>query len=186
MMASLLLALTMLAPQNEQQLRQIQEQLEKLVAKPTCAVELQWVSNNESRRVPPSSTAVVPLHFFAAVSKPEDQCLPVEIRVSVSYLDRADNLICSGVIENVASQTSNIQSINLDLRPYNLQEFARWKNEPPSSNSGPQRLSCLVPDGLSEATPEQLREATTVRVRITSLPPGGGLSTTEVLLDLPR
>ena len=186
MMASLLLALTMLAPQNEQELRQIREQLEKLLEKPDCRVELQWVSNNEPRRVPPSSTAVVPLHFFAAVSNPANECLPVEIRVSASYLDAANNLVCSGVIENVARQTSLTQSINLDLRPYNLQEFARWKNEPANSNSGPQRLSCLVPDGLSEATPEQLREATTVRVRTTSLPPGGGLSTTEVLLELQR
>src|SRR5262249_16914944 len=100
--------------------------------------------------------------------------------------DDNENLICSGTIENLAVQYGLTQSINLDIRPWNLREFARWRDEPPQRNSGAKRLSCLNPDGLAEVSEasSELARVASVRVRITVLPRGGGLSTVEVRLSL--
>lgn len=177
--------------QNQQQMGRLQDLLERQEKqrdpqRPPCSAELRWVSNPDQRRVPGSTTAVVPLNLFSLISKPTEVCLPAEIRVTASYLDAAENLICSGVIENVAIQRTLTQSINLDIRPWNLREFARWRNEPPQVNSGAKMLVCLNPEGVSEATSDELARVTSLRVRATVLPAGGAMSTAEVRLNLSR
>ena len=75
----------------------------------------------DQRIVPLTPTAVVPFNLFRAVTKPVESCLQKEVRVTASYLDSHDGLICSGVIENVPMQTSLTESVNLEIRPWNLQ-----------------------------------------------------------------
>ena len=133
-----------------------------------------------------SAEAVVPINLYCTVSKPANTCLPAEVRVAASYLDAFDNLICSGVVENVATQSNFIQSVNLFIRPWNLQEFVRWRNEPPQTNSGFRRLSCVDPEGLAEVNNEALLRVRNVHIRITVLPLGGGISTVEANLSLKR
>jgi hypothetical protein len=149
-----------------------------------CSVELRRVNGAEQRRVPRNSAAVVPLNLFGTISRPMESCLPAEIRVTASYLDANDNLICSGVVENIAFQDALTQSVNLEIRPWNFREFVRWRNEPPQINSGPKRLVCLNPESTAEATPEDLDRAFSARVRATAFPKAGGLSTTEIQLNL--
>ena len=174
-----------------EQVQRTLDTLEKPVAqgkadqtKSICSVELRRVNGAEQRRVPANIAAVVPLNLFSTISKPADSCLPAEIRVTASYLDANDNLICSGVVENIAFQDSLTQSVNLEIRPWNFREFVRWRNEPPQINSGPRRLVCLNPESTAEATAEDLERVSSARVRATVLPKGGGLSTTEVQLNL--
>jgi hypothetical protein len=152
--------------------------------RPVCSVEVRRVSGPDQRKVPVNVAAVVPLNVFSTVSRPAEGCLPAEIRVTASYLDAADNLVCSGAVENIAIQTSLTQSVNLDIRPWNLREFVRWRNEPPPTNSGPKRLVCVNPEGTAETTTEELGRLTSARVRATILPAGGGMSTTEIQLNL--
>jgi hypothetical protein len=76
------------------------------------------------------------------------------------------------------------QSINLDIRPWNFRQFVRWRNEPPQTNSGARPLICVNPEGTAEATTEELEHVTTARVRATILPAGGGISATEIQLNL--
>jgi hypothetical protein len=45
-------------------------------------------------------------------------------------------------------------------------------------------MSCLNPEGTAGSTNEELSRVTTARVRATILPVGGGMSTTEILLNL--
>jgi len=151
---------------------------------PVCSVEVRRVNGPDRRRVPTNVASVVPLNLFSTVSRPSEGCLPAEIRVTASYLDASENLVCSGAIENIALQTGLTQSINLEIRPWNFREFARWRNEPPQTNSGPKRLVCVNPDGTAETTPEELERVTSARVRATILPAGGGMSTTEIELSL--
>ena len=184
--------------QLRQELQQQREQLGRLLQiierqsqkqekeTPVCSAEIRRVNESEQRRVPLNSAAVTPLNLFSVVTKPMDACLQAEIRVTASYLDANDNLVCSGVVENVASQNNLTQSINLEIRPWNLREFVRWTNEPPETNSGARRLVCVTADGLTEATSEQLRRVALVRVRATVLPRGGGMSTTEIQLSPQR
>ena|SRR5437764_1703390 len=94
----------------------------------------------DQRRVPANIAAVVPLNLFSTISKPAESCLPAEIRVTASYLDVNDNLICGGVVENIAFQDSLTQSLNLEIRPWNFREFVGEMNR---------RRSTAGPDGLS-------------------------------------
>lgn len=172
--------------QQSQQLKRMEELLERqLQEKPVCSAEIRWVNSSEPRKVPGSALAVVPLNLFSTVSKPSG-CLPAEIRVTASYLDAANNLVCSGVVENLAVQNALTQSVNLDIRPWNHREFARWRNEPPRVNSGPKRLVCFDPEGLDEATSEELARVSSLRLRVTVLAAGSGMSTAEILISLQR
>jgi len=171
-----------------QQGRQIDRLLEILNQKeqkpsapaPICTAEIRAVGSFDQKRVPVIGTAVVPFNLFSVVTKPLDACLQAEVRVTASYLDANDTLVCSGVVENVATQTSLTESINLEIRPWNLREFVRWTNEPPQTNSGAKRLTCINVEGLSEVRSEELGRVTSVRVRATVLPKGGGMSTMEM------
>lgn len=192
----LLFVLFAVEPQQQTQMEQIQQELmqqrqqmarlldsieksQKQVV-PVCLAEIRAVGSPDQRRVPLTTTAVLPFNFFSVVTKPIESCLNAEVRVTASYLDADDALVCSGVVENVAMQTSLTENINLEIRPWNLREFVRWRNEPPQTNSGAKRLTCINPDGLSEARPEELSRVTSVRVRATVLPRGGGMSTIEM------
>jgi hypothetical protein len=147
---------------------------------PICSAEIRAVGSLEQKSIPPTAVAAVPFNLFSVVTKPVDSCLQAEVRVTASYLDANDTLVCSGVVENAATQTSLTESINLEIHPWNLREFVRWRNEPPQMNSGAKRLICINADGLSEARSEELARVTSVRVRATVLPRGGGMSTMEM------
>src|ERR1700674_1648371 len=101
---------------------------EQIEQRPVGSLEVRRVSGPDQRKVPVNAAAVVPLNVFSTVSRPAEGCLPAEIRVTASYLDAADNLVCSGAVENIAIQTSLTQSVNLDIRPWNFREFVRWRN----------------------------------------------------------
>src|SRR5580692_4982651 len=81
--------------------------------RPVCSVEVRRVSGPDQRKVPVNVAAMIPLNVFSTVSRPAEGCLPAEIRVTASYLDAADNLVCSGAVENIAIQTSLTQIVNL-------------------------------------------------------------------------
>jgi hypothetical protein len=210
MITELIVAAMMLQPQPQQteqelqkqrqQIERVQRQLEdqeKLLGnvrkmleddqkKALCTADLRWVTGAESRIVPPSQGAAAQLNLFSTISKPSETCLPAEIRITASYLDAGDNLICSGGIENLAIQSSHSQAVNLEIKPWNLREFGRWRNEPPVVNSGAKRLVCLNPEGTAEATLEELARVAAVRVRTTIFSGSGGISTVEVLMKMQR
>jgi hypothetical protein len=175
---------------QQEQLDQIHQDLLKLQntqanqSQSICPVELHRVSGPEKRIIPPNVAAVAALNLFSSIGKPAETCLPAEVRVAASYLDANENVVCSGVIESVAIQSSPIQNINLDIRPWDLREFVRWKNEPPEKNTGPKRLVCLNNESTAEASSEELGRIASVRVRVTVFPKSGGVSTTELQLSL--
>jgi hypothetical protein len=168
--------------QQRQQMAHLLDSIEKSQKQqtPVCLAEIRAVGTSDQRRVPLTTMAVLPFNLFSVVTKPIESCLHAEVRVSASYLDADDAVICSGVVENVAIQTALTESINLEIRPWNLREFVRWRNEPPQTNSGAKRLTCIGADGLSEARPEELSRLASLRVRATVLPRGGGMATIEM------
>ncbi len=185
---------------QQQQLQQLERRVERSVGlleevrqehrdqqpQPSCAARISWVAGSERRDVPPGDTVSVLLNLFSTVSRPRETCLPAEVRVTVSFLDGDDNLVCNGAVPNVAVQDSLTQSINLELWPWNFREFVWWRNEPPQTNSGPRAFFCLTPDGQAQVTPGQLERVVSVRIWTTVFPPGGGLSSAELRLDLQR
>jgi len=173
--------------QMHTQLQKVEDLLDKSQREPkpgSCSAELRWITGGQDMRVPANAAAVAPLNLFSTVSRPLSACLPAEIRIAASYLDAAENLICTGIVENIAVQNNLTQSVNLDIRPWNVREFVRWRNEPPEVNSGAKRLVCVNPEGTAEATNEDLARVASVHVRATVLPANGGMSGVEINLKL--
>src|SRR5437016_11767661 len=148
MIIEFFVALAMVQPQSVQQqveqefkrqqtqLEQMQNQLQHEIGrvrdliekqheqKPAgCSADLRWVTGGEDLKVPSNGAAVVQMNLFSTISRPSSACLAADVIVSASYLDALDNLVCTGVIDNIAKQTNLTQSINMDLRPWNLREF---------------------------------------------------------------
>lgn len=100
--------------QQRQQFRRLLDLLEQQGQKqqqtPVYSAELRRVNGGEFKRVPPNISAVVPLVLLSTISKPQEACLQAEIRVTAHYLDTDDKLICSGIVENVATQNSLTQN----------------------------------------------------------------------------
>ena len=120
-----------------QQLQQQQLQLGRLLQmlqSSVCSAEIRWVNGSEQKIVPSNSATVVRLNLFSTISKPTDVCLPAEIRVTASYLDASDNLVCSGAIENLAIQ--NTLTLRRALRhSHRPGAWARcWSEKAHSSN----------------------------------------------------
>jgi hypothetical protein len=142
-----------------------------LPAQTACSAEIQFTNPK-----PTLAGGRVELNLFSTVSRPSG-CMPAEIRLMAAFYDADQNLICSGVIENIAQQNAHLQSTNIELRPLNIVEFARLRTSPAVAAK---RLFCMVPEGDVEAAPNQVMAAAALRLRATILPRNGGVATSEV------
>jgi len=144
---------------------------------PACSAEIQCTNCKPTVNM----GDVLYLNFFSTVSQPST-CLPADIRVSASFYDSEENLICSGIVaDNITTQGVNIQNINVELRPTNVVEFIRLRTPltPPAK-----RLLCMNLDGNSEASQTEIAKAASMRMRLTVLPKNGGLATAECRMNL--
>ena len=140
-----------------------------------CSTDLRWI-NSDIRFYSLSST--VPISLFSIVGA---GCAPAEIRVSAVFLDYDQNVICSGAVDNAASQSQITQAINFEFKPLNLQEFVRWRNganQPPAK-----RLICIGPYQPIEVTHNETDRASSVRLYLSVLTRSGGMSTVEIKVD---
>jgi hypothetical protein len=146
-------------------------------ARPPCAANIGWM--NDGQRIVTRDSSMIPLTLFSAISQPPD-CIPAEIRMIVTYFDSEDNFLCSGVIESVVVQTTHAQTMTIEIRPWNMLEYARWRNGPRPTAVRPRRLMCMNPDGLAEVSVTELDRATSLRIHATALPQHSGVSTAEI------
>lgn len=149
-----------------------------------CASEVRWMNCGESKVFSKENGSFLHLNLFTTASKPADMCLPAEIRLTVTFFDREEDFICSGVIENAATQGTHTQSTNIEIRPLNTLEFVRWRNGPRPTAVRPKRLLCMNPDGLAEIPAGELERATLLKIHATVLPRSGGVSTAECRVGL--
>jgi hypothetical protein len=173
----------------EREVRELERRnsaLEEELQRPICSARVSSTSATSDASVSGGTDTIVQLSFFSTVSQPERECLPAEIQVAASYVDASGGLICSGVIRDVARQSAPTQNINLHIRPWNTREFARWANEPPTTNSGAQMLFCYRPDGQTEASPTELAAVGSLHLHTTVFPKRGGVSTEEFVIRLQR
>jgi hypothetical protein len=144
---------------------------------PVCSAEIQCTNCKPIV----NAGDVLYLNFFSTVSQPS-ACLPADIRVSASFYDAEENLICSGIIgDNITTQGFNIQNINVELRPNSVLEFVRLRTPliPPAK-----RLLCMNLDGNAEVSQGEIAKANSLRLRLTVLPKNGGLATAECRISL--
>ena len=141
-----------------------------LPAQSFCPAEIAFTNT----RAVVNPTDVVYLNLFSTVSA--GSCLGAEIRLSASFYDVDQNLICTGIIENFTTQTVNVANTNIEVRPANIVEFVRQRLP---TRPAPRRLMCMNPEGNIEVPPIEISKAASLRLRATILPKGGGVATTE-------
>lgn len=149
---------------------------------PTCSTQIQWTNCG----APTPGAPLIELNLFSAVSKPADQCLPAEIRLTVTFLDEDQQVLCSGIVDNTALQQNQTQSTNLEIRPNNTLEFVKWKNGPRPVAVRPKRLVCMNTENLAEVAVANLERASQMQLFATILPKNGGVSSAECRVGLGR
>jgi hypothetical protein len=150
---------------------------------PTCSAEVLWTTGDQpltASRSAPWRT----LTLFSAVSQPTSRCLPADIRLTASYFDANDDLLCSGIVESAARQTALTQTTTFELRLTNPFEFVRWRSGPRNIALRWLPFECSRPDGTGDVTQGELDRASSVRLYATALPLNGGLATAMVRVTL--
>lgn len=166
---------------HEQEARELRAALE--LQQPPCSAELRPVDGSTARNAVGDEYAIVRFNLLGTVSRPTSRCLPASVWLTASYLNGDGDLICSGSVTDLATQTALNGNVSVEVQPWNLVNFARWANQPPPTETGFLRLDCRSPDGLVEV--RTLPEATAgVSLRISLFPPGGGLATSEFFVNL--
>jgi hypothetical protein len=142
-----------------------------------CQSQLFWI--NPTQKIY-GLGSTFPIDLFSSVGS---GCTPGELRVSAVFIDHNDEIVCSGVVENVAIVDQNTQSIFLEFKPLVPLEFVRWRNglRPPQPIA--KRLVCIGPDQLTEVSRIETDRAASVRIFITLLPRNGGVSNVDVNVD---
>jgi hypothetical protein len=147
--------------------------------KATCAALVSW-QPLASTRVVDAQTAVTAL-LVSMVSAPSAECLNADIRITANYFAENGAFVCSGGV--TAAQTANVQNTLFELRPLNLEYFAKWRDGPTWERSNFHRLSCGDYEGIEDRDPAS--RARTVKLIATVLPKRGGVATAELILSLP-
>jgi hypothetical protein len=142
-----------------------------------CQPELRWI--NSDLKVY-SLGATFQVNLFSSVGS---GCTPAELRVTAVYLDTDENVVCTGVVDNVAQLDQNTQATILEFKPLTTLEFVRWRNglRPPQPIA--KRLTCIAPDQLTDVTRTETDRASSLRLFITVLPRNGGVSSVEIKVD---
>jgi hypothetical protein len=143
----------------------------------SCQSQLFWINPNQRIY---SLGSTFQINLFSSVGS---GCTPGELRVSAVFIDHNDEIVCSGVVENVAIVDANTQSIFLEFKPLVPLEFVRWRNglRPPQPIA--KRLICIGPDQLTEVSRIETDRAAQVRIFVTLLPRNGGVSNVDINID---
>lgn len=144
--------------------------------RPMCSSESQFQAG--VLRVVDTVTPVR-ANLFSMVSTPQDTCLPAEIRVTATFFDPTGNFVCSGTL--AISQTAHIENTLFEFRPYQPENFLNWWDGPTLRQ---QILVCRDYKGDELRNPTDY--ATSLRIFATVFARRGGLSTSEIQLNLPR
>jgi len=149
-------------------------------ADPLCTADIRWaVTGPQSISRGGMARA---LSFFSAVG--QSACEPSELQLTVAYFDAAEELICSGVIDEPATQRSRTQMTTLELKVANMIEFVRWRNGPAATSSRPKQLECRNADGTALVQPADLERASWIRLYATVRTRFSGLATAELRLAI--
>ena len=128
--------------------------------------------------VPYETLLLIP-DVFAMASNPSEACLPADIRITATYFDPMDLFVCSGTV--TISQSAHVQNTSLEFRPYELEVFLKWWD---GATLKQQALLCRDYQGNEMRNPTDF--AASLRVYATVFPKRGGLSTSEIQINLPR
>ncbi len=147
-----------------------------------CVADARWSNTNASLTYSKQSQVPISVSLLAHVSK-GSACSNAEVRVTATFLTDAQQFICSGTIPQAMTMGSEVQTFNLEVRPFMQQDFLRWRNQPGirGLQTG-KRLNCMSLDGTSDLGDIDRSRAAWVHIAVAVLPPGGGLAVIEALI----
>ena len=149
-----------------------------------CSADAKWLTTNGSLNFSKSSQTPVAVSLLTHVSKGAN-CSAAEIRVTATFLSDTQELICSGTIPQAMTMGSEVQTFNLEIRPFMQQDFLRWRNQPGVRGlQQGKRLNCTNIDGTSDVGDTDRSKAAWVRLSVSVLPSGGGLAVLEALIQI--
>ncbi len=148
----------------------------------TCGARAEWVNCGEPLIVSRTMRPRLMLQLLTHVSR---GCLNGRVDLTASYLDRDNNVLCTGTLRNLASSGRNVQDLTLELGPTVLRNFARWRNRPGERNEPVfEALACTSADGRANLLDSQLEGASEVVVTATLLPSSSGLDTAQCRIQI--
>src|SRR5205809_1885260 len=94
-----------------------------------CLTDARWANGNRSLDYSRQAQMPISITLLTYLSK-GNACANTEIRVTATFLNQANESICSGVIPYAMTLSAELQILNLEIRPLTQQDFLRWRNEP--------------------------------------------------------
>jgi hypothetical protein len=148
-----------------------------------CVADARWSNTNGSLTYSKELQMPISVSMLTHLSK--GSCANAEIRVTATYLTDAQEFICVGTIAQAMTTTSEVQSFNLEIRPFVQNDFLRWRNQPGVRGvQQGKRLNCTSLDGSSEVTDVDRSKAAWIHLAIGVLPGNGGLAVLEALIQV--
>ena len=149
-----------------------------------CVTDARWANGNRSLDYSRQSQQPVSITLLTYLSK-GNTCTNTEIRVTATFLNEANESICSGIIVHAMTPSAEVQIFNLEIRPLTQQDFLRWRNEP--GTRGLQQgkpLKCLNVDGTLDVSDMERAKASSVYLSVAVLPPHAGLAVLDAIIRL--
>ena len=151
-------------------------------APPPCTVAISWLNDTQ---LTVERTSGRPLSLFSVVDGGRySRCGFSSIQFTVIFMDAQDDVVCSGKVELGVPQDEPAQYTHLEVRPGNVYEFLRWRNDPKPSNQQWSRVVCMNAEGRAEVQPGELERAPSLRLHATLRASYSGLAAAELRMIL--
>lgn len=148
----------------------------------SCGVDLRWLNTDGTLDHARSLQTPESLSLLVHLSRGEG-CSVAEVNVTATFLTESQDFICSGTIRSAMSVSSQVQVLNVAIRPFMQLDFLRWRNQPGSRGEQQgKRLVCMNLDGTTDLGDIDRQKGGWMRLSIGVIPAAGGLSVTEAIV----
>jgi hypothetical protein len=149
-----------------------------------CAADARWLNVNADLSYSRTAQSPVSLSLLAHLSE-GSRCSSAEITFTATFLTESLEFICSGSMRQAMKMSANVQSFNLEIRPFTQLDFLRWRNQPGIRGiQQGKRMACSNIDGTSDVGDSDRQRAGWIRLSVGVLPAAGGLAVTEAMLRI--
>jgi hypothetical protein len=145
---------------------------------PVCRAEVRWVNTSPAAVSP---TSPLTLTLFSVLNG-RSACGSAQVLLNTTYLDAGEQVLCTGMIR-LANHGRSPTIVILELQPSSWTQFARWVNRPGRAIVF-EPLQCVLPDGVTPAHVDVVRQAASLRLHATTIADYGALSVADLSVKL--
>jgi hypothetical protein len=151
----------------------------------TCSADARWLNTNGNLNYYRSAQVPTSLSLLAHVSRGSNCSYNAEVSFTATYLTDNQDFICSGTIRQAMTMSSEVQTFNIEVRPFTQTDFLRWRNQPGVRGiQAGKRLVCTNLDGTADVGDIDRQRAAWVRISVGVLPVGGGIGIADALIRI--